>query len=242
MGRVPRDVVSRRARPAKEPLSLDGIVATGLDLLGSQGPPGLSLRKIAAALDTGPASLYAYVANLEELRALVLDRALADVAEPTADGSEWRSRLKGMLSSYLSVLLARRGLAQLASTTLASGPNAIRLTEKLLDALLEGGVDPSAAAWGVDLLLLQVTGIAAEQDARRSQGDVIGRVARAYAEAPPEDLPHVQALHRELFSGDGSSRFEWALDVLIHGISDSRRPPAGAAPIASSDPQDKDAP
>ena len=226
MSRVPGEVVSRRARPAKAPLSRDGIVATGLELLSEQGLPGLSLRRIAAALDTGPASLYAYVANLEELRALVLDRALADVVEPAASNTEWRSRLKAILSSYLTVLLAKPGLAQLAATTIASGPHAIRLTENVLDALIDGGVDPEAAAWGIDLLLLQVTGIAAEQDARRSQGDVIGRVARAYAEAPPEGLPRVHALHRELFSGSGPSRFEWALDVLINGISRAPRPPA----------------
>ena len=226
MSRVPREVVSRRARPAKAPLSRDGIVATGIELLSEQGLPGLSLRRIAAALDTGPASLYAYVANLEELRALVLDRALADVVESAASNTEWRSRLKAILSSYLTVLLGKPGLAQLATTTIASGPHAIRLTENVLDALIEGGVDPEAAAWGIDLLLLQVTGIAAEQDARRSQGDVIGRVARAYAEAPPEGLPRVHALHRELFSGSGLSRFEWALDVLITGISRAPRPTA----------------
>jgi len=236
VSRVPGEVVSRRARPAKAPLSRDGIVATGLELLSEQGLPGLSLRRIAAALDTGPASLYAYVANLEELRALVLDRALADVVEPAASNTEWRSRLKAILSSYLTVLLAKPGLAQLAATTIASGPHAIRLTENVLDALIDGGVDPEAAAWGIDLLLLQVTGIAAEQDARRSQGDVIGRVARAYAEAPPEGLPRVHALHRELFSGSGPSRFEWALDVLINGISRAPRPPADT----DTDTPDKD--
>jgi AcrR family transcriptional regulator len=231
--RVPEEVVSRRARPAKAPLSRDGIVATGLELLAEQGLPGLSLRRIAAALDTGPASLYAYVDNLEELRALVLDRALADVVSPAEENSDWRSRAKAILSSYLSVLLAKPGLAQLAATTIASGPHAMRLTENVLDALIEGGVDPEAAAWGIDLLLLQVTGIAAEQDARRSQGDVLGRVGGAYAEAPPDDLPRVHALHRELFSGSGPSRFEWALDVLINGISRAPRPPA------DFDPHDK---
>lgn len=236
MSGVPREVVSRRARPAKVPLSRDGIVATGLELLSEQGLPGLSLRRIAAALDTGPASLYAYVANLEELRALVLDRALGDVVEPAASNTEWRSRLKAILFSYLTVLSGKPGLAQLATTTIASGPHATRLTENVLDALIEGGVDPEAAAWGIDLLLLQVTGIAAEQDARRSQGDVIGRVARAYAEAPPEGLPRVHALHRELFSGSGPSRFEWALDVLITGISRAPRPPADPG----TDTHDKD--
>jgi len=71
------EVVSRRGGAAKQPLSRDIIVAAALDLLTQEGLDGLSLRKVAAALDTGAASLYAYVEDLQELHALLLDRALA---------------------------------------------------------------------------------------------------------------------------------------------------------------------
>jgi AcrR family transcriptional regulator len=220
--KAPREAVSRRSRPAKAPLSQDAVVTTGLELLSRHGLPGLSLRKVATALDTGPASLYVYVSNLDELRSLVLDRALGDVAR--SGGGHWRSRVKDILRSYAEVLMGRPGLAELALTTMATGPNALRVIESLLAALIEGGMDPGAAAWGVDLMQLQVTGIAAEQSARTGQEDALGPMARATAAASPQDFPHIHALHEELLSGSGRSRFEWALDALIEGIARTPRP------------------
>jgi AcrR family transcriptional regulator len=70
-----RHIESRLGGPVKQPLSRDAIVAEALRQLTSNGLEGMSLRKVAAALETGPASLYAYVEDLNELHALVLDRA-----------------------------------------------------------------------------------------------------------------------------------------------------------------------
>jgi len=66
---------SRRARPAKPLLSRDVIVEEALRQITSENDGAMSLRKIAKALDTGPVSLYAYVNDMSEPRALVLDRA-----------------------------------------------------------------------------------------------------------------------------------------------------------------------
>ncbi|HET6295758.1 MAG TPA: hypothetical protein VFG33_20400, partial [Kribbella sp.] len=106
---------SRRDRPAKAPLSREDIVQTGLDLLEGGGLANLSLRKIATALDTGSASLYVYVQNLQHLHALMLDKALGEIAAPVADQAPLE-RVKSVLESYLRILLARKGLAQIAAT------------------------------------------------------------------------------------------------------------------------------
>ena len=54
---------STRDRPAKAPLSREVIVSTALHILDQDGLSGLSLRRVAAALDTGAyyfAHHYAY--------------------------------------------------------------------------------------------------------------------------------------------------------------------------------------
>jgi len=157
-------VKSRRGGPVKRPLSRDAIVTEALRQLMSEGLEGMSIRKIAAALETGPASLYAYIEDLNELRALVLDRALARVNLRDAANTSWRERLHAALNSYARVLASGPGLAQIAFGAIAVGPNALRVTEKLLALLEEGGVDPATGAWAVDLLILYVTAIVAEPD------------------------------------------------------------------------------
>ncbi len=232
----PRPIISRRSRPAKAPLSREIIITTALDLLTREGLAGLSLRKVAAALDTGPASLYVYVANLAELHALMLDRALAAVALPTDREGGWRDRLNAVLASYLRVLYDGPGLGQLALSTIPAGPYALRLTETLLDLLLEGGIQPAVAAWGVDLLTLHVAAVAAEQSTHRAQGDdTLGPVTQAVGAVSAADYPHIHALRDELLSGGDGARFGWGVEVLINGILHAPDlPPARAGSVLLS--------
>jgi AcrR family transcriptional regulator len=227
-----RNIISRRNRPAKSPLSRDVIVSTALHILEREGLPGLTLRRIATALDTGPASLYVYVANLDELHALMLDRALEPVHLSGSRRLPWRNRLKALLRSYLNVLYERQGLAQIALSTIAAGPSSLRIWEMLLSLLQEGGVDDLKAAWGVDLLILYVTAIAAEQSQRREGDQGLGRVKKALSTASKDQFPRVFALKHPLLAGNGASRNNWALDVIIDGITGG-----GSQPVTTAAPR-----
>ncbi len=217
--------MSRRARPAKAALSQDVIVCAALDLLSQNGIKGLSLRKVAAALDTGPASLYVYVANLDELLALVLDRALGEVERPTDPAGDWREQLKTLLRSYFGMLIDRPGLAQVALRTIPAGANMTDLTETMLALLTRGGIDVGRAAWALDLLLLHSAALAAEQDNRRysNMDTLIRRLKETTESAPAATHPNIHAAGPELYTGT-RERYEWALDALINGVIGTPRP------------------
>lgn len=222
-----RPVVSRRGGAAKPPLSRDLIVDTSLELLARDGLEGMSLRKVAAAMETGPASLYVYVKDLQELQALVLDRALGRVKTGIARQKPWRERLSAVLGAYARVLLGNPGLAQLAMRTIAAGPHALRLIEALLEILEQGGVDHETAAWAVDLLLLYVTAVAAEQSQRSQQPDPMGTIASVIGEVSGAEYPRIHRARQALLSGGGEERFHWALDVLIEGVLRASRQKRG---------------
>lgn len=225
------EVTSRRGGPVKAPLSREAIVSEALRQLRRDGLVGMSLRKVAAALKTGPASLYAYVDDLQELQALVLDRALARVDARGGKRAGWRARLEGLLASYLEVLFASPGLAQLALSTIAVGPNALRITERFLGLLEEAGADRRTAAWAADLFLLYATAIAAEhagRDAKRDPANPQGAVARAVRGVSAAEYPHIHAAREELLAGGGGQRVSWAIDVLLKGILSAWRAPVGA--------------
>jgi AcrR family transcriptional regulator len=213
----PRKVVSRRGGRVKPPLSRDVIVDKALELLGRDGLEGMRLRNVADALDTGASSLYVYVDDLQELQALVLDRALAHVSTKASKDKPWQERLNALLVSYFRVLLRHPGLAQLAMSTIAAGPNALRLLETLLGLLAEAGVDEPSAAWAVDLLMLYVTAIAFEQSQRAHAGDPLGNLASVIGAVSEAEYPRVHRVREALLSG-GKQRFTWALQVLLEGI------------------------
>lgn len=215
-----RQIISRRGRPAKALLSRDAIVSTALDLLNKDGLPGLSLRRVAAALDTGAASLYVYIANLDELYSLMLDQALGAVKQPIAADRSWRDRLKDYLAEYLGVLAERPGLAQVALSAVATGVNSLKIWEVLLGLLKEGGVGEARLVAGVDMLLLHTATIAAEEGNRQAVAQDINQGQSALADASAAQFPLVTTLFQQgAFSPENDDdRFRWAIDVIIDGL------------------------
>ena len=221
----------------KAPLSRQVIVTEALRQLRRDGLAGMSLRKVATALKTGPASLYAYVDDLQELQALVLDRALGSVDARGAKRGAWRANLERLLASYLEVLFASPGLAQLALSAIAVGPNALRITERFLGLLEEAGVDRRTAAWAADLFLLYATAIAAEHGGKGAKQDPAnpqGAVARAVRGVSAVEFPHIHAAREEILSGGGGQRVAWAIDVLLKGILSSAEGKPKRKPVRGS--------
>ncbi len=219
---------SRRERPAKPALTRAGIVEAALAILREDGLSKVTMRRIAAALDTGAASLYVYVRDTEDLHAQILDALLGEISPPATSGRSWRDRLKVLLTQYTMVLFGYPEIARMAMSTQPSGPNYLALVDVILGLLREGGVPDREAAWAVDLLLLFATATAAEQGTRHSSGrvtDDLSTIAGAISTASAENYPHIARLGDELLSG-GPDRSQWGFDVLLSGILTTRRPDA----------------
>jgi AcrR family transcriptional regulator len=206
--------VSRRQRPAKAALSREVIVGAAVTLLRTEGLERLTMRRLAAVLDTGAASLYVYVRNTEALHAAVLDELLGDV-DLHGTGT-WRERLHALLASYTGVLFAYPSVARLSVFTRPSGPHYLRLLETILALLDDGGLGPQQRALGVDLLLLYATAIAAEHSTRRERGADDEELLAALAAAPADTHPQLHTLRDELTSGP--ERFGRSIDVLLDGL------------------------
>lgn len=217
--------ISRRERPAKPPLTRAGIIAAGLSILETEGMEKVTMRRIAAVLDTGAASLYVYVQNTADLHAQILDELLADV-QPTKTGP-WLTRLLDLLEDYTGVLFKHPEIARIAMSTHTSGPNYLRLLDIILGLLNEGGVPSKQAAWGVDLLFAYPTFLAAERgsrtNAQRAANLDLADLASHIAAADPVTFPHVAATKDEIVTGTPTERLRWGLSVIINGITQTER-------------------
>ncbi|MGV9405796.1 TetR/AcrR family transcriptional regulator [Streptomyces sp. NPDC003667] len=207
---------SRRERPAKPALSREGIVTAAVAILRAEGLRKVTMRRLAQELDTGPASLYVYVRNTDELHAAVLDELLGTVG-PAPAGGDWRERLERVLTDCTRMLLAHPDLARSALTARPSGPHYLNLIETLLALLAEGGVPHDRAAWGVDLLLQHATATAAEHAGEKSPGDWQA-LDSALRGASRDTHPHIAARAGQLLSGTPEARMSWAFRALIDGI------------------------
>ncbi|WP_378738581.1 TetR/AcrR family transcriptional regulator [Nocardia brasiliensis] len=212
--------ISRRARPAKAPLSREVIIETGLRILDQEGLAALTMRRVAQDLDTGAASLYVYVANRDDLMAAMLDHVLGTIEQPT--GGSWRERLGTLVQAAVVAMSRHEGLAVVALGAIPTGTNALVLIDRMLALLAEGGVDERTNSWAVDLLFLYITAAAAEQSAYNTKGmraeAHLAEVDKRFAGLPADRYPMIVAMRESLMAGDGDARAQWALRVLIDGI------------------------
>jgi len=224
---------STRDRPAKAPLSEDVVVDAALAILQSDGLDAVTMRRVAAALDTGAASLYVYVSGREGLLAAMLGRVTATIELEAPDPSRWRAQLHSLLERTHRALTTNPGIAAM---TLADPPTTeaiLHLTENLLGILLASGIDPQDAAWACDILILLVTAAAREDDVRHPRGrtedtdrrEQADEVYKTFASLQPEQFPLITAYAAQMVAGDGDERFRFAVDVVIDGLlgRESRR-------------------
>jgi AcrR family transcriptional regulator len=216
---------STRDRPAKAPLGEDVVVDAALEILKSEGLEAVTMRRVAAALDTGAASLYVYVSGREGLLQAMLDRVIATVGFEVPDPSRWRAQVHALLVRMRRALVAHPGIAAM---TLADPPTTeavLRLTENLLGILLAGGLDPQDAAWADDIFVLLATAAAREDDVRRPRGasdddrcEQVDELYRTFAGLPPDRFPLITAHAAQMVAGDGDERFRFAIDVVLDGV------------------------
>ncbi len=224
---------STRDRPAKAPLTEDAVVDAALAILKSEGLEAVTMRRVAAALDTGAASLYVYVSGREGLFQAMLDRVTATIELEPPDPSRWRAQVHALLQRMHQALVAHPGIAALTLEDPPTTEVVLRLTENLLGILLAGGVDAQDAAWACDIFVSLVTAIASEDDVRRARGrsgdadrrEQVDEISRTFAGLPPDRFPLIVAHAAEMVAGDRDERFRFAVDVVIDGVlaSSARR-------------------
>jgi len=230
IGRVssPTEPVSRRSRPAKAPLSRRAILDATMALIREHGVESLTLRDVAAAVETGPASLYAYFDNRDVLLEWALDAAYADVALVDAADGDWRRALAGTIANTIDTLASYPGLATVAFGTIPRRPGALRLAEHELALMDLGGLASDTAALAVDVISQFVAATAVEGTPRPGVGrsDRGRQEAKAAYGADPELFPRVARLADALTGPDERARRDFGIQVILSGLATTPSPPS----------------
>src|SRR3954453_12686825 len=202
---------SRRDRPAKAALSREAIVDAGLEILRTEGIDALTMRRVAQKLDTGPASLYVYVANRDELHALLFDAAVGTIPIEPTDPARWREQLHGLVTRMTQMMSEEYpGIAIMGMATIPTGDNALRVSESMMSLLRAGGAGDQAVAYAADLISMYATAIAYEQSLHAALFDdpghhesEIARVVQRFGTVPPELYPTMASVSSLMTRGDG---------------------------------------
>jgi AcrR family transcriptional regulator len=217
---------STRDRPAKAPLSENAIVDAALAITRAEGLDAVTMRRVAAELDTGAASLYVYVRNRDELLRAMMDRVAGTVPRVAPEPERWREQVHDLMRGFRVALEAHPGLASVLTGEVPTTENVLAGAESLLGILLAGGIASQDASWAVDILMLIMTATATEADVRRAAGhttdadrdDAVARIRDTFAALSPTRFPLLVGHASELVGGAGDERFRFAVDTFLDGL------------------------
>ena len=214
------------SRSRKPPITVERIVDTAFQLVEAEGFDALTMRSVAAALQTGPASLYAHVRNKAELDELLIGALCARVTLPTPDPACWREQIINVCRQLRDHYLRYPGISRAAMAVAPTSLNTLRLSENMLAILLAGGVRPQSAAWAIDAAFLYVNAYSFEASLRRPpEGDTDGRILdrseliERFRMLPASRFPNTVAYAQELTAGEGHERFDFTLELILGGLA-----------------------
>jgi AcrR family transcriptional regulator len=221
--RVPERAGSRR----RDPLTREAIVAAALRVLDRDGLGVFSMRRVAEELDTGAASLYWHVGSKDGLLDLVMEEVIGEQEVPDPDPERWQEQLKEVARVMRRTILRHRDIVQISIGRIPMGPNALRLSERVLAILRGGGVPDELAVQSYLLLISVVNGFTmdeAEFDVGAPPSapppEEAGQMVRGYLESlPPDQFPNLTEVADAFAMGDQDERFELLLDLFVEGLA-----------------------
>ncbi|HEY0280203.1 MAG TPA: TetR/AcrR family transcriptional regulator [Solirubrobacterales bacterium] len=185
----------RGTRGPKPGLSIEAIVAAAIGLADAEGLGAVSMARVAKELGFTTMSLYRYVANKEELLALMWNASAQGAEDLVLEGDGWRERLRGWALIQREMIDRHAWITEMPMVTPPLAPNSLTFVERGLEALDDTGL--------ADADKLRVIGLISSYTLSES------RMAHEAARATPPDAPATwtfESLLRELVDADGYPR------------------------------------
>ncbi|WP_371495323.1 TetR/AcrR family transcriptional regulator [Kitasatospora sp. NBC_00374] len=215
-----------RKADVRQPLSQEAIVEAGIRILDAEGLGGVTMRRIAQELDTGPASLYAHVSNKDELRELMLERISGEIPLPDApDPARWKEQITRICLDAQRVYTAHRDITLVSLGSIPTGANQLRVAEFMLSVMLAAGIPDRVATWALDGLgqlidsdAYEACMYAAEIQRGTDLDAYFESIKDYFSRLPADRFPLISSMASTMVDGDGDDRFAFKIDVFLRGL------------------------
>src|SRR6202034_702640 len=207
-------------------ITRDVVLAAALEIIDRDGAEGLSMRRLASALNRDPMIIYRNAPNKAALLDGVAETVLAQLKVDRAD-PDWAAQLRAIARDYRRLALAHPHVVPLLVTRPLATPLALRPQgtlrplEDVLTLLTRAGFSgPDAlhiyrALFG--FLHGHVLNELQEVVEKPEETDDVLRLG--LHRLPIGEFPLVRSLASVLASYDGAAELERGLDILLAGLA-----------------------
>lgn len=203
-------------------LSRSKVIDAAVRLADEIGVEALTIRKLAAALDVKPMTMYHYVSGKEDIIDGMVDAVFTEIDLPPED-LDWQDAIAVRARSARQVLSRHWWAAPIMESRTNPGLATLAHHDAVIGCLRRGlSVEMTAHAYA--LLDAFVYGFALQEASLPATGgDDMEKLAESIADAMPSDqLPHLAEFTKEHILQPGydfADEFEFGLALVIDGIT-----------------------
>jgi AcrR family transcriptional regulator len=211
-------------RPPK--FSRTQLQAAALALVDRHGLDGLSMRSLAAALGTGPMTIYNHVADRADLDVLVVEAIVGQAHWRRRRRSDWRVEVREIATATWRAVRAHPHAIPLILTRRTRSPAALEVAEALLAALARSGRSRRDLLVAFRTVFAFVMGFAQAELAgplAAEAGEPATAVIRRVRALPRERYPRLVEIATSAATSRAEQEFRLGLDLLLGGLAAERR-------------------
>jgi AcrR family transcriptional regulator len=204
-------------------LSRARVLRAGVRVADTRGLDALSMRTLAQAVRAKTMTLYGYVGGKDELLSGIVDLVVSEfpLPDPQAD---WKSAIRASLLGAHEVLLRHPWACSLMLSATPSHARVLYI-EALLRTLRLGGFSATMTHHAYHILDSHLIGFTLWQTGYSAAPDLRKR-AQTFVARSGDEFPYI-AEHAKEHATTGKpamSEFAFALDLVLKGLSELRRP------------------
>ncbi|WP_405164571.1 TetR/AcrR family transcriptional regulator C-terminal domain-containing protein [Nocardia sp. NBC_01499] len=197
------------ARTARAGLAQDSVVEAALVILNEKGHDAVSIRAIADRLGVRMNTVLWHAKTRARLQEVMAD-AIVGATATTDLPDEWDERVRVLTHRYRQSLLAYRDGAAVVAGTYVSEAGTLRVADAIVQALLDGGLEPKQAAWTCWTIVYFALGIVQEE-----QGYPLADTAKMTAALATGNYPALSRAEEHLRDNAFDERFDFGLDLIL---------------------------
>ena len=201
-------------RPAQR--SRAEITASAIELADREGLDALSMRRLAAELGTGAASLYRYVATREDLLDLMTDETATEFDFPATSG-DWQTDLLSLARQARGIMRRHPWLPAVVITRPVLGPHGADLLEHVLDVLADHPARPERKLEAF-ALLNALTALFVQNEQAATDDDAPRRAAYLGHVAAAGTHPRITAVLASLIGDTPHDQFDEIILRTLSGV------------------------
>ena len=190
------------------------LTQAALRIVDSAGLDALSMRRLGLELGVDPMAAYRHIPNKGILLDEVVEAVMSEIDIEAADASlPWQDQLRALAISYLATLMAHPHAAPLIAERSLRTAASLRVVEKALRIMTDGGVQLVDAVATIDAIGLLASGITQAASASpESAADRFGWL-------PPQEFPLMaQAVEAGALSHGLADLLDFAVDAMITAL------------------------